>query len=238
MLSPVNLCVLAFLTVFGMAAGAGVLVMVAFVAELAFTALVSRLPPVRRQIDKGLAQAERATLVRQMDESHRLELCELERIAARIRETSARGERRAAGPGLDDLDDLIGAYVRLAVAHSAARQSLLASNRDALRYEMQTLQSPARRSPRVEGLRARRLAIARRRAECLDRAAENQEALVHQLATIVELVHLLYEQSASAAYAEDVGRFLRDLEDHAEAMRQLAEGDHDAAQELEALQLD
>jgi hypothetical protein len=74
---------------------------------------------------------------------------------------------------------------------------------------------------------ARRLSIAHQRAQCWDRTREHCAAITHELATILELVHLMHDRSVTTRDSRDVvdevERFLTDLEDNEGVLLEVAE---------------
>lgn len=231
--SPVNLCVLAIATLFSLTAGVMIWFLWGFAVEVVALSALSRLPSFRRQINLGIERTERLGLLRQMDEGHQKELAHLESLVTLTRDNLKRQGR----PQLDRraLDRLLNTYVRLAIAHKASREALAATDRSSLRYSRQALEALESSSERANTLRRRRLEIARRRAECIERAQENLETLSHELATIVELVHLLHERSMTAIDSIEVDAFMQDLEEHDAALRELDEIGDQARGELKAL---
>jgi hypothetical protein len=103
-----------------------------------------------------------------------------------------------------------------------------------------TLAAPGERIRRVL---SRRLAIAHKRVECWGKARENLELITHELATILELVQLVHEQSIVPADArkvcDDVDRLLADIEDNEGVGREIegiaSEDGVELLEELEAL---
>jgi hypothetical protein len=231
--SPVNLCVLAIATLFSLTAGVVLWLLWGVALEALALGALSRLPFFRRQIDLGIERAERLAMLRLMDEGHQKELAHLESLVSLTRENLKRQNRPQ--PDRRALDRLLATYVRLAIAHKSSREALAATDRNSLRYSRQALEALQASSERANGLRRRRLDIARRRAECIDRAQENLETLSHQLATIVEMVHLLHERSMTAVDAIEVESFMQDLEEHEAALRELDELGDAARLELKAL---
>jgi signal transduction histidine kinase len=190
---------------------------------------------LRRRIDVQLDETDRAeaarahdALVQQMDGRHQQELARLERLIDRTRENLS---RRLGGAQLSlssdaDLTRLTASYIRLAIAYRAGQESLAMTSYQDLTDTIQTLETVRRASgTRMRELAERRLAIAYRRVECWSRTREGLEAISQQLATIVELVQLMHEQSLTPmdphSACVEIDRFMRDLEHREGAMREI-----------------
>jgi Asp-tRNA(Asn)/Glu-tRNA(Gln) amidotransferase C subunit len=192
---------------------------------------------LRRRVDAQLDEADRAAaakardaLVQQMDVRHQQELGRLERLIDRTRENLDRrtcGALSARGHGLDP-GRLTASYIRLAIAHRAGQESLAMTSYHELTDTIRALEAVRVASnDRMRELAERRLAIAYRRVECWCRTREGLEAIAQQLATILELVQLMHEQSLTpmdphSACAE-IERFMREIEENEGTLREIAE---------------
>jgi hypothetical protein len=231
LLHPYNLPLLVVVMTVGAISGNLAGLFLAVLAELVLLTTVSRLRFFRRHIQEILEQADRAeaararaTVLLKMDEKHRQELEILEALADQIR-------GNLNGAAIDDclgLGRLIGAYVRLAIAYRKNNESLNAANRQMIEQEIKTLETVAdHATDRTRALATRRLEIARRRADRWDRTRDDLDAIVHQLAMIRELIHLMHEQSTTAVNRQEttveLDRFIADLEGSAGTIREIAE---------------
>jgi hypothetical protein len=179
---------------------------------------------------RAIATEARKDLVAQMTLRHQKELASIELLIDKTRENM----RRQGGAVPLVLDDSQGSsrlttrYIRLAIAHKACEESIGTTSKEALEEAIRTLQAAYRTSSeRVGRLLQRRVAIATRRTECWSRARENLEAIAHQLGAILEVIHLMHEQSMapvdSQGMCRELDRFMQDLEESDGAMRELAE---------------
>lgn len=206
---------------------------------------------VRRRIDVQLDEGDRAivakareALVQQMDIRHQQELMRLERLIEKTRENVRRrcgALPHALGDGLS-LGRLTSSYIRLAIAHKAGQESLASTSHQELTETIRALQAIERASSeRMREIASRRLSIAYRRAECWCRTREGLEQIAQQLATILELVHLVHEQSLtppldSQGACAEIDRFMRDIEESEGTMRELAEIAVEEAMAVEELE--
>jgi len=214
----------------------GLLLFVTLGFEALFLGVVPRLSVFRYHVDKlcelaelAAAQKAREALVAQMDHIHRNELTRLEILVNKTRENVLR-----KGGTVDLFDDIFGLgrlttnYIRLAIAQKASKECLAMTNRQALQDTIRSLEALLRSCPeRMRRPIERRLAIAYRRAQCWDRTREHVEMLTHQLATVMELVGLLHDQSTAPASAQEMfdelEEAMSDLEDNEGLLRELAE---------------
>ena len=188
----------------------------------------SRIDAQLDEADHAAASRARDALVQQMDVRHQQELARLERLLDRTRDNM---ERRAGGSlGPEHSPDpswLTASYIRLAIAHRAGQESLASTSYHELMETIRGLEAVRLASAdRMRDLAERRLAIAYRRVECWCRTREGLEAIGQQLATILELVQLMHEQSLSpdstnVACAE-IDRFMRELEANEGTLREIA----------------
>jgi hypothetical protein len=232
---PWHVVVLAGATVFGVANWSLLVLLLVFAgAELLLLGIVLHLRAFRRYVDDRLDQIERAkaaeqraALLLQMSDEHRRELLRLETVVDRIRD-AARPHGTASQIAVDECLLLLASYVRLAIAHNVSRECLASVDRKALEDEIHVL-AAARfsQSEHTRTLAARRLTIARKRAERWDRSREALEAISHQLAMIGELVQLTHEQIAAPAdpggATEEIDRVVEQLDDNQATLDELAE---------------
>lgn len=203
--------------------------------EAALLALAPWARSLRVRVDVQLDESDRAeaarardALVQQMDARHQQELARLERLIERTRENL---DRRAGGAAVAlghdlDLSRLTSSYIRLAIAYRAGQESLAMTSYQELSDTIRALETVRRAaSSRMRELAERRLAIAYRRVECWSRTREGLEAIGQQLATILELVQLMHEQSLTPvdplSASAEIDRFMRDLEHREGAMREI-----------------
>ncbi|WP_437322258.1 hypothetical protein [Sorangium sp. So ce394] len=252
---PYNLLVVGSVLLLSFIGWSPLLLLLGLGAELVILCVVPWRGYFRRSIDAQLDEADRAawsrareSLIRQMDIRHQQELARLDRLIDRTRENIRR--RGGAVPLLLDdgfgLSRLLMSYIRLAIAHKAGQESLAMTNHSELMETIRSLEAIRSASAgRARGLSERRLAIAYRRAECWSRTREGLEVVSQKLATILELIQLMHEQSMtpvdSPATCADIDRFMRELDgfDTGEsAQRELEEldMDMDRAFELEELE--
>jgi len=214
----------------------GMLFFITLGLEALFLGLVPRLLCFRHHVDRLCEQVEQAAaakvreaLVAQMDHIHRNELTRLEILVNKTRENVLR-----KGGTVDLFDDLFAmgrlttSFIRLAIAQKASKECLAMTNRQALQDTIRSLEVMLRSCPeRMRRLVERRLSIAHRRAQCWDRTREHVEMLSHQLATVMELVSLLHDQSTAPAGAQavydELEQAVNDLEDNEGLLRELAE---------------
>jgi hypothetical protein len=232
---PAHLVTLALLVLVGVVSGsAWMLLPIAALEGLALAA--PRLERVRRRADRHrrqrrrfIAARARCELVPYMEAAHGKELTELERRAA-----AARAQASAMGDGIealvDDwygLDRLLGTYVRLSIAHRAARESASLTDRDALCHEIRALEAQREHaaSPRQRRLIERHLSVLRSRAACLERNEEEREALAVEIASVAALARLAHERTHTLTAPGDlhgeVERLVADAELHDQALGEL-----------------
>lgn len=224
---PYNLLVVGSALLLSFIGWSPLLLLLGLGVELAILCIVPWRGYVRQRIDAQLDEADRAAwsrareaLVRQMDVRHQQELARLDRLIDRTRENIRR--RGGAVPLLLDegfgLNRLITSYIRLAIAHKAGQESLAMTNHTELMETIRALEAVRNASVgRTRGLSERRLSIAYRRAECWTRTREGLEIVSQKLATILELIQLMHEQSMTPidtpSTCADIDRFMRELDD-------------------------
>jgi hypothetical protein len=233
---PYNVLAMVVAAVLSLISWSLVVLVVAVALEMLFLSAVPALGLFRRFVAASVERAERAaqvkareTLVEQMGQAHRDELGRLEGL---IQKTRSNAKRNASAVGLTDdsfgLDRLTASYIQLAIAHRTCEESLAMSNRMALADTIMTLEAMQPTLPeRTRRVVARRLSIAHQRAQCWDRTREHCAAITHELATILELVHLMHDRSVTTRDSRDVvdevERFLTDLEDNEGVLLEVAE---------------
>ena len=227
LLHPYNLLAMASTVVVALISWSGLILVFGLVLELLFLSLVPTVGLFRRLVGASVESAERAAqlkardeLVAQMGPGHKDELA---RLDALIKKTRDNAQRKATAVGLTDdflgLDRLTASYIRLAIAHRVSEECLSMTNRVALAATIRSLEAVQASVPdRTRRLVQRRLSIAHQRAQCWDRTRDHVVAISHQLATILELVHLMHDRSVttldSREVCDEVERFLTDLEDN------------------------
>jgi hypothetical protein len=223
---PYNVLAMVTTLVLALISWSGGLLLVGVILELIFLCMVPVVGTFRRMVARSVETAERAAAqkareeqIAQMGPVHRDELGRLEAL---IRRTRDNAQRKASAVGLIDdflgLDRLTASYIRLAIAHKTSEECLSMTNRMALAETIRSLESAQTVLPeRTRRLVQRRLSIAHQRAQCWDRTRDHVVAIAHQLATILELVHLMHDRSVttldSREVCDEVERFLTDLED-------------------------
>lgn len=207
---------------------------------------------LRRRIDAQLDESDQAAamkareaVVLKMDVRHQQELMRLERLIEKTRDNVQR--RCGAVPlALSDglgLGRLTSSYIRLAIAHKAGQESLASTSHQELTETIRTLQAvQLTASDRMREIASRRLSIAYRRAECWCRTREGIEQISQQLATILELIHLVHEQSLTPVDPQgtcaEIDRFMQELEESEGTLRELAELAVDEAFEIDDPEVD
>jgi hypothetical protein len=219
---PYSLFVMLTAAAFGLIGGFASVLLLGVAVELLTLMVIPHCQFFRKHIDQTIERTKRAEAARarrllmpQLEEIHRQELERIDILVEKI-------------PDCLDLSRLTSSYVRLALAYRASKESLAAIDRHALQNEIQLLEAAQETAPpRLRKLHLRRAAIARQRADRYDRTRENLEVIRHQLATIVELIQLMHEQTMTPfdtqEMNEEVDRLLADLEAHEGALRELSE---------------
>jgi hypothetical protein len=233
---PYNVLAMVSTLVLALISWSGVLLVVGIILELLFLSVVPAVGLFRRLVTASVENAERAAqakareaLVAQMGQGHRDELGRLEVLITKTRENA---KRNPSAVGLIDdflgLDRLTASYIQLAIAHRTSEESLSMTNRMGLADTIRSLESAQHILPdRTRRVVQRRLNIAHQRAQCWDRTRDHCIAITHQLATILELVHLMHDRSVttldSREVVDEVERFLTDLEDNEGVLLEVAE---------------
>lgn len=235
LMHPWHVVVLAGATVFGVANWSLLVLLLVFAgAELLLLGIVLHLRVFRRYVDERLDQIERsraaeqrAILLLQMGDDHRRELLRLESVLDKIRD-AARPHGTAAQIAVDECLCLLASYVRLAIAYNVSRDCLASVDRRALEEEIRALDvARFSQSAGTRTLAARRIQIARKRAERWDKSRQSLEAIGHQLALIAELVQLTHEQVAApadpTAATDEIDRMVDELDESQATIEELAE---------------
>ncbi len=219
---PYSLFIMLTAAAFGLIGGFASVLVLGVAVELLTLAVIPQCQFFRRYVDQSVEKAKRAELARarrqllpQLEEIHRQELERIDILVEKMEED-------------ERLLRLTNGYVRLALAYRASKESLSAIDRHSLQNEISLLEAAQTTAPpRLRRLHARRAAIARQRADRYDRTRENLEVIRHQLATIVELIQLMHEQTLAPCDTqemnEEVDRLLADLEVHEGALKELSE---------------
>jgi hypothetical protein len=117
--------------------------------------------------------------------------------------------------------------VQLAIAHRSTLELVPPGERDRLSAEVTYLEESLRTAPN-DGARVwigRRLGIVQQRIRACDELRQESELIVHQLATIGELVRWMHQQCMSADPAparQQLAQVLRGWQDSGAALRQLS----------------
>lgn len=212
---PVHLVFLGALLLMGVFVGSAWMLLPILLFEALVGTVAPKLRGVRQRADKRCRERRRQTaararssLVAYMEALHGRELTELERRTA-----IARSHASTAGDAMERLlddwygvDRLLGAYVRLSIAHRTARESAALTDRDKLCNEIRILERERERatSPRLRRLMGRQLALLRSRAACLERNEEEREALALELSSVASLCRLVHERTFALVSSPDL----------------------------------
>lgn len=212
---PVHLVCLGMLMLMGVFVASPWMLLPILMFEVLVGALAPKVKSIRQRADKKrrerrrqIAARARSGLVAYMEAIHGRELTELERRAA-----IARAHASAAGDAyealLDDwygVDRLLGAYVRLSIAHRTARESAALTDRERLCHEIRALEREREHasSPRLRRLMARQLTLLRSRAACLEKNEEEREALALELSSVASLCRLVHERTFALVSSPDL----------------------------------
>jgi len=207
-------------------------------SEVAVVCVVSRVPAFQRWVDDKVRAAEavaaaklRTQLLMRVTDAHRAELQRLEVLADAIRERLTPGGDETTHAMEDCLGTgrLLATYVGGAIAYSAGKTCLMATDRKAIESDIAALTQVAQ-SGRTEAVRCvarQRLRIAKMRAERWDGSYDDLEVMQEQLSLIADLVRLMYEHSAapvqSAGLRDEVDRALASVKDGERTVRELVE---------------
>lgn len=196
----------------------------------------------RRERRRQIAARTRSGLVAYMEALHGRELTELERRAA-IARAHASNAGDAFEALLDDwygVDRLLGAYVRLSIAHRTARESAALTDREKLCHEIRMLEREKERasSPRLRRLMERQLQLLRTRAACLERNEEEREALALELSSIASLCRMVHERTFALVSSPDlhneVDRLVSEVELQDQAISELTAANDADREEIAA----
>jgi hypothetical protein len=233
LIHPSNLIALAGILMLGLIHPAASILLFGLGAELLVFYLAPKSRRFRRYLDEGFeaaqqaeAQRAREALIARMTESHRDELTRIEGLIKKIHDIDAgRTEPVALAEDLD-LVRITGSYMRLALLYKACEDALSASEYKPLRLLIRSLEAAEKTATeRVRGAIRERLAIAYQRAEHEVRVREDLEVYTHQLATLVDWVHLQHQKALSLGPLGEAARFVQELEEERSAARELRELD-------------
>lgn len=201
-----NVVLMVSLIAVGLATGSLSYLLIGAVTETVYLGLVPRSRLFRRSVDRAAYEQEQARIIRereqlfvQMSAQHRIELERLEIIVEDV--SDSQGE--LAGLLLDEsaeLERLLTSYTRLAIAHRRTKQILEHTCKETLEAEVRKLSpssSPHSASRRFQAVAARRHDIARRRLKHWEKASEDLAMIEQQLATIADMIELIYEKGAT-----------------------------------------
>lgn len=245
---PIHLVTLGVLLLMGVFVASPWMLLPIVLFEVLVGALAPKVKLVRQRADKKrrerrrqVAARTRSGLVAYMEALHGRELTELERRAA-----IARAHASTAGDAfealLDDwygVDRLLGAYVRLSIAHRTARESAALTDREKLCHEIRMLEREKERatSPRLRRLMDRQLNLLRSRAACLERNEEEREAIALELSSVASLCRMVHERTFALVSSPDlhteVERLVSEVELQDQAIGELT-AVHDADEALTA----
>jgi hypothetical protein len=212
---PGHLVLLGTLLLIAVFVGSPLMLIPILMVEAFVSIVLPRTREVRTRADRKYREKRRQTaararssLVAYMEALHGRELTELERRAA-----IARSHAQTAGDAMERLiddwygvDRLLGAYVRLSIAHRTARESAALTDREKLCNEIRILERERERStsPRLRRLMGRQLALLRSRAACLERNDEEREALALELSSVASLCRLVHERTFALVSSPDL----------------------------------
>jgi hypothetical protein len=237
---PANLLLLVSVMFLALIFWSGPVLLAGLGTETALVVVVARRRFFRRAVDACLdvaehaaAQRARHALIVQMGKAQRGALAKIEALLGKTvadaehRHGAALRGRAGNGQRTNPITD---GYIRLSIAYRVREELLATTDRQAIEDTICSLEATDASAPvRVSGLRARRLRIARRRAECWSRTREDLQLIGQQLALIAELALLLHEESfarsSPAPLSKEVDRALSDFEDAQDALCELSELD-------------
>jgi hypothetical protein len=211
-----------------------ILVVALVLVQVCVLAALPRFTWFRRQVDEqidGAARAaaatERAVLMSRMLQHHRVELEELERLAAAVRSRSA----TTAADDWAGLERLLTVYVRVAIAFRTSAEAFRPGDRAQLEAaEGHLCTALATTSGASRPWIERRLAVVRSRVLTCSSALSAQGVMAQELATIAELVRWIHDECVTAD-----GRSLEsEIENALDVCRQSAS----ALRELSAMRVD
>lgn len=233
LIHPFNLIALAGVLMLGLIHPSIEILLFGLGAEALFFFFAVRFQGFRRCLEEGFeeaarsaAQRDRELLIAKMSDGHRDELTRIDSLVKKIQEIElVRAEPVGFGEDLD-LQSLTASYIRLALAHKACDDALSACEQKPLRGSIRALEAARATAPeRVRAALQERLAIAYQRAEHETRLREDLEVIAHQLATLVDRVHLRHQKAITAGPSAEAHRSMQALEENRSAVRELSELD-------------
>jgi hypothetical protein len=238
LMHPSNLIALASLLMLGLIHPSAAIVLFGLGAELVFFCLAPRSEWLRRCLDEGFEDAAQAcarrarqALIAKMADGHRDELVRIEGLIQKIHEIEA--GRTEPVPFAEELDlsRVPASYIRLALAHKACEDALSLVEQKPTRIVIRSLEAAqTTATERVRAAIRERLSIAYQRAEHEAQVRESLEAIGHQLAALVDLVHLRHQRAITLGPSAEAASFMQDLEEARSAAREI--GELDAAERL------
>jgi hypothetical protein len=197
---PWHVVVLAGATVFGVANWSiWVLLIVFTVMELALFGFVFNLKVFRDYVDErldqiahGRAAEKRASLMLQMDDSHRREVLRLEEVIDGLKERLS-SFPSIPGDAVVECRELLGQYIRQSIQRNKLFQGCDGGNLKQLENQIKTMQTLGELFP--SELSEQRMAIALKRKEVIARVSVGIRDADYQLATLSELIQLKAEQA-------------------------------------------
>jgi hypothetical protein len=234
LIHPANLIVLAGVLMLGLIHPSLEIALLGLGVQGFFFYLAPKSPWFRRCLDEGFEEAARSAaqrarelLIAKMADGHRDELARIDSLIRRIQESEgARADPVSFAEDLELLRGFTASYIRLALAHKACEDALAACEHRPARVSLRSLEAAQNlASPRVREAIRERLAIAYQRVEYEAHLREDTEVLAHQLATLVELVHLRHQRAITLGPSAEAYRSMQALEEIRTAARELSELD-------------
>jgi hypothetical protein len=234
LIHPSNVIMLAGILMLSLVHPSLEIVLLGLGAEGLFFCLAPRSPWFRRCLDEGLEEAARSAaqrarelLIAKLADGHRDEIARLDNLIKRIQESeAARAEPVSFAEELDLLRSFTASYLRLALAHKACEDALSACEQKPSRVSIRSLEAAEGGAPpRVREAIRERLAIAYQRAAHEARLREDIEVIAHQLATLVDLIHLRHQKAITLGPSAEAHRSMQALEETRSVERELSELD-------------
>jgi hypothetical protein len=229
LLHPSNLIALAGVLMLGLIQPGFGILLFGLGVELFLLGLALKSQWFRRCLDEGIeeaakaaAQRAREVLIARMADNHRDELARIDGLIKKIHDSEAgRAEPVTLAEDLD-LHRLTSSYIRLALAHRACEDALCIGEQKPLRVLIRSLEAAEQTATqRVRAAIRERLAIAYQRAEHEARVREDLEVIAHQLAALVDLVHMRHQKAMTLGPSSEADRFMQDLEETRSAVREI-----------------
>jgi hypothetical protein len=174
-------------------------VLTALVCDFLLVAMLVRLEPVRRRVDRYADELARRDLIAELAPEHRRELDQIDQVVQVVART----------PGVDSTatHSLADTYLQVAVGCARSRRLLAAAD------------SPARAYP-GGGARTQ---VRRLRAECHHRAQADINRMERQLELVADTVYLIHEHTIAQACRQHAGLLVDDINQMAEDVARSAQ---------------